>query len=367
MTKKVCVIPGDDAVPEAVKPAVEILEGMNLDIEFNKLPGGDDSIRIYGEAPLPSLPDEIKKAIDEADCTFYGSNSGKNYARLALFYLRWTKDCGRHIRPIKYIKGARSVLKNPEGIDWIIIREGMEGLYVRIQGELKVLAPVANVLRDRNGQPLDWQKKGTFALRVLTEENTRKIAKFGCEVARRRKAKGYPGKVTFTDKYTMLNINGEMFRRIVEETVKNEYPDLVFEQFLIDDFARRVVERSRDLDVVVMPNEHADVLSDAAAATIGGLGFGYSGCYGDDYAYFEPSSGSFPRATGLNIINPTGQLLCGVLMLEYLGFDKEAERLQNAIEGVYEEGKVLTRDQGGEASTTEFCEAIQAKLQQSSS
>ncbi|MBU1207941.1 MAG: isocitrate/isopropylmalate dehydrogenase family protein [Proteobacteria bacterium] len=362
MTKKVCVIPGDDAMPEAVNPTVKILEGMGLPIEFNKLPGGEDSIRMYGAAPLPKVPDEIKKAIDEADCTLYGSNSNKNFSRIALGYLRWGLDCGCHLRPIKYLKGARSALKNPEGIDWVIIREGREGLYVRTQGELKDLAPLAHVLKDRDGKPLNWQAKGTYALRVTTEENTRKIARFGCEVARKRKAQGYPGKVAVTDKYNMLHINGEYFRRIAEEVVKKEYPDLLYEQFIVDDFARRVVERAHDLDVVIMPNEHADVLSDAASATVGGLGFGYSGCYGDKYAYFEPSAGSFPRAKGLNIINPTAMLLSSVLMLQYLGFAKEAQRLENAVKAVYEEGKVLTQDQGGKASTTQFCDAVAGKL-----
>lgn len=362
MTKKVCVIPGDDAMPEAVNPTVKILEGMGLDIKFNMLPGGDESIRIYGLAPLPKVPDEIIKAIDEADCTFYGSNSNKNFSRIALGYLRWQKDCGCHIRPIKYIKGAKSVLKNPEGIDWVIIREGREGLYVRTQGELKNLAPLAHILTDRDGKPLNTNAKGTYALRVITENNTRKITRFGCEVARKRKAQGYPGKVTVTDKWNMLHINGEYFRRIAEETIKKEYPDLQYEQFIVDDFARRVVERAHDLDVVIMANENADVLSDAACATIGGLGFGYSGCYGDTYAYFEPSAGSFPRAKGLNIINPTAQLLCGVLMLQHLGFNEAAAKLEKAINAVYAEGKVLTPDQGGKASTTQFCDAISAKL-----
>jgi isocitrate/isopropylmalate dehydrogenase len=363
LKKKVCVIPGDDAMPEAINPTLKILEGMGLDIEFIKLPGGEDANRIYGKAPLRKLPDEIKKAVDSSDCTLFGSTSVKNYSVAALEYLRWGGlDCGCHIRPVKYFKGARSVLRNPERIDWVIIREGREGLYVQIQGELKDLTPLAHVLKDRHGNPFNWQTKGTFAIRVTTEENTLKIARFGCEVARKRKAQGYPGKITVTDKYNVLHVNGELFRRIVEEVVKKEYPELLYEQFIVDDFARRVVERAHELDVVIIPNEHADVLSDAAAATVGGLGFGYSGCYGDRYAYFEPTAGSFPRAAGLNIINPTGTLLCVVLMLEYLKFEKEGQRLQNAIKAVYEEGKVLTRDQGGNASTTQFCDAVSSKL-----
>ena len=349
-------------MPEAVNPTVKILEGMGLDIKFNILPSGEEANRIYGLAPVSKLPEDIKKAIDAADCTFYGSHSNKNYAGAALAYLRWDLDCGLHIRPIKYLKGARSVLKNPEGIDWIVIREGREGLYVRMQGDLKELEPIAHLHKDRAGRLLNWQAKGTYALRVITEENTKKIVRFGCEVARKRKAQGHPGKVAVIEKYNMLHINGEYFRRIAEEVVKKEYPDLAYEQFILDDFARRVVERAHELDVAIMPNEHGDVLSDAAAATIGGLGFGYSGCYGDKYAYFEPSAGSFPRAKGLNIINPTPMFLCAILMFQYLGFEKAAGKLENAINAVYEEGKILTSDQGGKASTTQFCDAVSSKL-----
>ena len=365
MKKKVCVIPGDDAMPEAVNPTVEILEKMGMGIEFIKLPGGEEADRIYGKAPLPKLPDEVKKAIDGSDCTLFGSTAGHNFSIPALVYLRWASDgpdCGCHIRPIKYFKGAKAALRDPEGIDWVIIREGREGLYVQMQGQLKDLAPLGHVLKPGFTSSWDWQRKGTFAIRVITEENTLKIVRFGCEVARKRKAQGYPGKVTIVEKYNMLNVNGEYFRKIAEDVVKKEYPDLIYEQFILDDFARRLVERAHSLDVAIMANEHADVLSDAAAATIGGLGFGYSGCYGDKYAYFEPSAGSFPRATGLNIINPTGTLLSSVLMLEYLGLEKEAQRLENAVKAVYAEGKVLPQDQGGKASTTQFCDAVKSKL-----
>lgn len=359
MKKKVCVIPGDDAIPEAVKPTVEILEGMNL-VEFLKIPGGDDSIQRYGQAQI-SLPEEVKKAIDEANCTLFGSTGGKNFSRAALAYLRWGKNCGCHIRPFKYIKGAKRVLSNPEGIDWIMVREGQESIYCQIEGELKDLAPLAEMLTDRFGKPLNWRAEGVFSIRIATVERARKIARFGCELARKRKAKGYPGKVAVGEKWNVLLRTGELFRRIVEETVKDEYPDLTFEQYIIDDFNRRVVERPQNFDVAILPNDWGDIVSDAASATIGGLGLGYSGCYADDYAYFEPIAGSFPRAKGLNIINPTAMLLCAVLMLKYLEFEKEADHLEKAIEGVYEEGKV-TRDQGGTASTTEFCESVKSKL-----
>ena len=109
---------------------------------------------------------------------------------------------------------------------------------------------------------------------------------------------------------------------------------------------------------MVLPNLYGDILSDAAAGLVGGLGMAASGCYGDDYAYFESAHGSAPDIAGRNIINPTATLLSAAMMLEHLGFEPAARRLESAIARVYAEGKVLTPDQGGSARTTEFCDAV---------
>ena len=110
--------------------------------------------------------------------------------------------------------------------------------------------------------------------------------------------------------------------------------------------------------MVILPNLYGDILSDSAAGLVGGLGLAASGCYGDDYAYFESVHGSAPDIAGKNIINPTASLLSACMMLEYLGFGVAGVRLQKAIERVYADGKVLTPDQGGGANTTRFCEAV---------
>jgi 3-isopropylmalate dehydrogenase len=112
------------------------------------------------------------------------------------------------------------------------------------------------------------------------------------------------------------------------------------------------------LDVVVMPNLYGDILSDAAAALVGGLGLAASGCYGDEYAYFESAHGTAPDIAGQNIINPTATLISGAMMLEYLGFGDTARILSDALEEIYAQGRVLTPDQGGTASTTEFCDEV---------
>jgi len=169
------------------------------------------------------------------------------------------------------------------------------------------------------------------------------------------------GKVTVTSKYNMLRESDGFFRQIVEE-VSAEYPDIKYEQFIVDDFARRIVQQSKDLDVVVMPNLYGDILSDAAAGTIGGLGVAPSGCYGDGYAYFESIHGTAPDIRGHGIINPTATMLSAALMLDYLGFGDKSKRFENAVRKVYAEGKVLTPDQGGSAKTGEFTKAVIANL-----
>ena len=357
MRKKVCVVAGDHAAPEAMWPTVGILEGMGLDVEFSKPLTGIAAVKKYGEGQ--GLPEEAKKAIDAADVTLYGAGGG---ITLGTAYLRYVKKCWAHVRPIKYLRGARSPLKKPEGIDWIMIREGLEGLYPGREGDLRELAPVAEKIRDNKlNEPIPVQEKGFFAIKVITEKNSRNIARFACEFARKRKAKGYPGKVTVAAKYNSLRKCDEFFRKNVEEVVA-EYPDLKFEQFIVDAFAQTMLLNPYDLDVVVLPNELGDILSDGAAATIGGLGLAPSGVYGDTYAYFEPIHGSAPDIQGKNIINPTATILSAAFMLDYLGFGKEGDRLQRAVEKVYLDGKHLTPDQGGKASTTEFCEAVKGNL-----
>src|SRR5262249_48032016 len=145
--------------------------------------------------------------------------------------------------------------------------------------------------------------------------------------------------------------------------VAARYPDVMFETFIVDDFARRLVADPQALDVVVLPNLYGDICSDAAAGLVGGLGLAPSGCYGDDYAYFESVHGTAPDIAGKNIINPTATILSAAMMLDYLGFEDAAHRPASAVERVYADGSSLTPDQGGTASTTEFCRQVAAHLE----
>ena len=256
--------------------------------------------------------------------------------------------------------GFQSPLAKPAGIDYVIVRENLEDLYLMLEGPLEALAPLHLYSRILRAE-LDTSERGKYAVKVITEKKTRQVARFACELARKRKAAGHPGKLTCTSKYNMLRESDGFFRQIVEETAAG-YPDIKYEQFIVDDFARRIVQSSHSLDVVVMPNLYGDILSDAAAGTIGGLGLAPSGCYGDGYAYFESVHGTAPDILGMGIINPTATMLSAAMMLEYLGFVEQSRRFENAVRKVYGEGKALTVDQGGTAKTKEFTAAVIANL-----
>ena len=348
--KRVVVIEGEDAAPEAVRASLSVVDRLGLDIEWIHPPVGQRGLDHCGSV----FPDEARDAIDRSDATFFGATSGKSAP--ALFYLRWGKETYANLRPVRFLPGARSPLARPEGIDLAIVRENLEDLYVGTEGDLAELAPAA--LRSFTaGRPVSELAPGRFALKVITERGTTRVARFAFELARRRRSRGYPGRVTCGTKHNMLPQTDGYFRQKVEE-VARDYPDVELHTFIIDDLAHRLVAAARELDVVLLPNLYGDILSDAAAALVGGLGLAPSGCYGEDYAYFEPAHGTAPDIAGKNIINPTATLLSAVMMLEYLGFGKAAARLDGAIARVYAEGRCRTPDQGGNDTTTEFCEAV---------
>jgi len=355
MSKQVVIIPGDDAAPEAMLPTVQLLKRLTLDINFVEFPSGVEGVKRYGSRA--AFDQALREAIDRSDTTLFGSTNGTTGG---INHLRWGKKTFANVRPARWRPGFRSPLKHPESIDLVIVRENLEDLYMGVEGDLNQLSSLS-VTSWLTRKPLDTSPTGKFAIKVITEAGSRRIARFAYELARTRKAKGGAGKVTCTSKYNMLRESDGLFRRVVEETA-NEYPDIRYEQYIVDDFARRLVAVPQDFDVVVMPNLYGDILSDAAAGAIGGLGLAPSGCYGETYAYFESIHGTAPDIAGRNIINPTATLLSAVMLLEYLGYDAAAARLDQAISRVYADGRPLTPDQGGSSSTTEFCTAVQKYL-----
>ena len=363
MTKKVCVVEGDDAAPEAMKPTLEILRAMNLDIQYLIAITGEPAKTKYDV----DFPDEARKMIDEADCTLFGScrfgpGSKQELGTSVdvLSYLRWTKNTYAGMRIVKWVKGMKSPLRHPEDVDFIIVREQSEGLYPGREADLSMLEGL-NIKDARVGVPLDTNKVGKFALKVCTEEASRRIARVACEYTRKGKQRGRKGNLTCVGKGNIMPQTEGLFRTIVEEAM-TEYPDIEYNYLYIDAFLQDIIIKPETFDVCVMANEYADIAADAGAAIAGGVGTCPSANIGDESAYFEPIHGSAPDIAGKNIINPTATILSAALMLDYLGMEEHAERLSRAVYSVYEQGDNLTPDQGGTATTTEFCEAVLARL-----
>ena len=352
--KTVAVIEGDDASPEAVKPVVELIDSLNLGIDWVYPPVGD-----LGEEKHGSIfPDEAKEMIDAADTTFFGSASSK--AALTLVYLRWGKQTYANLRPNRWIPGFQTNLADPAGIDFIIVRENLEDMYLMAEGDVEALAAL-DMVSPLHQKKLQDLGKGKFAIKVITEERTKQVARFAFELAQRRKSEGYPGKVSISSKYNMMPQSDGLFKDVACEVGK-DFPDIECETIIVDNLAHQFVVAPKSFDVVLLPNLYGDILSDECAGLVGGLGLAPSGNFGDDYAYFEPVHGTAPDIVGQNIINPTATLLSATMMLDYLGFSEAASKVDLAMEAVYAKGQVLTPDQGGSAKTTEFINAIKDEL-----
>ncbi len=349
------MVPGDDAAPEAVIPTLELLKAMALPVDWTVLPDGATLADTTSREDRERL---LREAADRCDALLFGATSGKTGG---IGYLRWGKQTYANMRPIRWWRGFRSPLRQPEGIDYVIVRENIEDLYLGVEGELDELRAKGFDLRPHRGLGPAPEGEGKYAVKVISRENTERVAHFACQLASKRKMMGHPGKVTCSAKYNVLWQSDGFFRATVEAVVRG-YPELIYEEYIVDDFARRLVASPRDLDVVVLPNLYGDILADEGAATIGGLGLAPSGCYGSDFAYFEPVHGTAPDIAGQGIINPTATMLSAAMLLEYLGLDDAAQRLERAVEETYAAGDRLTPDQGGFATTRQFARAVQSRL-----
>jgi isocitrate/isopropylmalate dehydrogenase len=353
MSEKIVVLGGDGVGPEVSKVASNILENMQLGFEIIKPPCGEYALKELGTA----FPEETKKLCSEADAVLFGA-AGRASVPI-LTYLRWEMDNYVNIRPTKYYSGASSPLRDPDGIDFVILRENSEGVYPPgREGDISQLAEKWPEWTDSLlGNYFQDYGKGKFAIRIITEHGVDRMMKFACEYTQKRKKAGHPGKLTCVTKSNVLQQSCGLFQNAAEEEIK-KHPDLIYEHYYIDDVARRLLRYPRDMDVIVTSNMFGDILADEAAELVGGLGLAPSACIGGATPYFEPVHGSAPKYANKNLINPTAMILSMKMMLEFLGMEEEAQAVENAIASVYQEGKWRTQDQGGKATTTEFGKAV---------
>ena len=351
----ICVIPGEDAAAEAVMHVLAVMKALDTGLDWHVC----ENTSAIGEDGRPQLAAEAKEAIDSSRATLFGATGGPNAA--ALFYLRWGKQTFDNVRPTRWSAGKPSPLAKPEGIDLAIVRENLEDAYVLIEGDLAQLAPLK--LRSRTaGIGPEAMGEGAFSVKAITREGSLRVARFAFELARQRKATGGAGRVTASAKYNMQPRTDGLFIECARE-VANDFADIDFDVLIVDDCAHRIVRDPQRFDVLLLPNLYGDILSDAAAGLTGGLGLAASGCYGADYAYFESAHGTAPDIAGQGIVNPVATMLSAAMLLDYCDRAPIAASLRKAIDRLHEDGRVLTPDVGGTASTAQVCDAILEHMQ----
>jgi len=324
----ITLIPGDGIGPEVIKAARIVLEASGVKINWEIVEAGEEVIQKFG-TPLPNyVIDSIKKnkvALKGPITTPIGT--GFRSVNVAL---RQTLELYANIRPVKSYKGVPSRYSD---IDLVIVRENTEDLYAGIEHKIG--------------------EDAAESIKIITRKASERIARFAFKLAKREKRK----KVTVVHKANIMKYTDGLFLECVRK-VSQEYPEIVFEEMIVDTMSMKLVQVPNNYDVLVMPNLYGDILSDLAAGLVGGLGVVPGANIGDKEAVFEPVHGSAPKHKGKFVANPTATILAGVMMLKYLGESKAADRVEKAVVKVLEEGKYLTRDLGGNTGTIEYAEAV---------
>ena len=320
----IAVIPGDGIGSEVMEATISVLNNLDIDFDYTYGEAGDACLEKTGTA----LPQETIEIVRNADACLFGA-AGETAADV-IVKLRQEMKMFANLRPVKAYPNTNSLSDN---IDFMSVRENTEGLYIADKEELT--------------------DEGAVAKRVITREAEERIIDYAFQYA---KDNG-KSKVTGVHKANVLKKSDGLFKEIFYE-VGEQYPDIEKEDFYVDATAMYLITQPESFEVIVTTNLFGDILSDEGAGLVGGLGLIPSANIGNDGALFEPVHGSAPDIAGKGIANPIAMMLSAVMMLRYLGENESADRLDNAILTLLSEGKVLTGDLGGNATTKEVADEI---------
>ncbi len=250
--------------------------------------------------------------------------------------LRQALDLYSCLRPCKSYAGARTKYSN---IDIVIVRENTEDLYAGIeyQKDSEGAKAVIDLVKNISGNTI--RSDSGISIKPISVYGSERIVRFAFEYARKNKRR----KVTSVHKANIMKYSDGLFLEVSRDVAKN-YPDIEFEDKIIDNMCMQLVQKPELYDVLVLPNLYGDIVSDLAAGLIGGLGLAPGANLGSEYAVFEATHGSAPKYKGLNKVNPFAMMLSGVMMLRYLGETAAAEKLDGAIASIIKEGKYVTYD-----------------------
>jgi isocitrate dehydrogenase (NAD+) len=358
MSYKVTLIPGDGIGPEVTKATTKVLEATGVKFNWELATAGEGAQDLFGTP----LPDYVLESIRRNKVALKGPITtpvGHGF-RSVNVALRQRLDLYVCLRPCKTYPGVPTPY---EKVDIVVVRENTEDLYAGIEFErmspeaAKLISLMHEIAPDR------IKRDSSFSLKVASETGSRRIVKFAFEYARANGRK----KVTAVHKANILKASDGLFLDVAREVAKH-YPDIQFEDVIIDTLCMRLVRIPEQFDILVLPNLYGDFVSELCAGLIGGLGLAPGANIGDDIAVFEPTHGSAPKYAGQDKVNPMAMMLSGVMMLRHLGEGKAADRLERAIAAVTAEGKSVTYDlkpnNHPPVGTSRVAEAVIEKLKE---
>src|SRR5688500_221049 len=330
----IVLIPGDGIGPEVTSATKRVIEAAGLSVEWVELPAGAQALEQGHENVLPQRTLAAIKAHKVALKGPVTTPVGKGFKSVNV-QLRQALTLYAAVRPVRSLAGIKTRFEN---VDMVILRENTEGLYSGIEAEV-----TAGVVT---------------SMKVATELACTRIARYAFRYATRRHRK----KITVFHKANIMKLTDGMFINSSRKIHEEEYPNIEYEELIIDAGCMKLVQDPTRFDVLLMENLYGDLVSDLCAGLVGGLGVVPGSNIGDDAAVFEAVHGSAPDIAGKGEANPLALLMSAVMMLEHLHEDAVAERIRTAYNAVLAEGKTLTRDLGGTAGTDAFADAVIARL-----
>jgi isocitrate dehydrogenase (NAD+) len=332
MAHRITLIPGDGIGPEVASTVVRIIEASGAHIEWETHYAGAQALEHFGE----TLPRELLESIKRNKVALKGPVTtpvGKGFTSVNVG-LRKALDLYANLRPIRALPNVPC--RYPE-LNLVIVRENTESLYAGLE---HVVVPGV-----------------VESLKIITEKASTRVARFAFEYARREGRK----KITCGHKANIMKLSDGLFLDCFRK-VALEYPEITADDKIIDNACMQLVMRPEQFDMMLLENLYGDIVSDLCAGLIGGLGLVPGANIGEMGAVFEAVHGSAPDIAGQGIANPTALLQSGILLLRHIGEREAADKVENAMLAVFEEGKIRTRDIGGTANTAEFADAIIAKM-----
>ncbi len=363
MAHDVTLIRGDGVGPELAAAARKCVDATGVDIRWDVQEAGVD---VMAQTGTP-LPDATLASIRRTHCALKAPITtpvGTGFRSINV-HLRQELGLYACLRPCKHYPGVRSFFSQVP-VDLVIVRENTEDLYAGVefeQGKPQTAELIDFINRIGDKKIKSGRDETGVSIKPLSISGTERIVRYAFEYARQHGRK----KVTAVHKANIMKHTDGLYlataRRVAEQ-----FPDIQFEDRIVDNMCMQLVQKPELYDVLVLPNLYGDILSDLAAGLVGGLGVAPGANIGPNGAVFEATHGSAPKYKGQNKVNPTALILSAVLMLQYLKEDAAADRLEKAVAAVIAEGKSVTydlkpnRDDPTAVGTQEMAEAICAKL-----